>query len=84
VLTFTALLCFAARWCLGPIFSRQTIARLKVGMTGDQVKQILGPPTDQPESNRWIYERIFNPGWLGVYFYANGRLINVDHEPVFP
>jgi outer membrane protein assembly factor BamE (lipoprotein component of BamABCDE complex) len=83
-LTLTALLCFAARWCAGPIFSRDTIARLKAGMTGDEVKQILGPPTAQPESNRWIYERLFNPGFLGAYFDDNGRLTYVDHEPVFP
>jgi outer membrane protein assembly factor BamE (lipoprotein component of BamABCDE complex) len=83
-LTLTALLCFAARWCFGPIFSNAAIARLKAGMTADEVKQILGPPTAQPESNWWVYERIFNPGWLGVYFDENGRLTMVDHEPVFP
>jgi hypothetical protein len=85
--TVAACVCFvffAARWCLGPIASQATLSRLKVGMTADEVEEILGSPSDRTESREWIYERPPNPGWLNIAFDENARFVRYSHEPVFP
>ena len=85
--TLVACACFAYfgfNWCLGPLASRGAIAQLKAGTPAQEVERILGPPTDRPEAECWVYERAFNPGWLTVTFDSRGLLVGYDHEPVFP
>jgi outer membrane protein assembly factor BamE (lipoprotein component of BamABCDE complex) len=77
--------CFAARWCLGPVVSQATLDRLRVGMTAREVEQVLGPATDtDDDSDCWYYEKPFNPGWLTVTFDDEGRMASYGQELAYP
>jgi len=68
------LLALAARhYNGGEVFSAATLARLKPGMTTNEVVAILGPPSSVL-SGRWVYSRVlmFNVGL--VNFDESGHL----------
>jgi len=77
-------LCFAGRWCLGPIVPQATLDRLRDGMTASEVEEILGPPTAYGETRCWYYSKLFNPGWLTVDFDDQGRMASYGQELAFP
>lgn len=78
-----ACVCFALRWCLGPIRSPVVLSRLKPGMTGAEVEQLLGVPFDR-RPDAWYFNRPKNPGWLTVYFDDEGRFTRYAEERAFP
>ena len=82
--TVVALGISALMHCLGPVRPETVVAQIQSGMSRDDVRQVLGFPNGDRSSQSWSYERTFNPGWLVVYFDANGKVTYVDHEPVFP
>ena len=64
----------------GNYVDQETVAKLKKGMTRDQVRFILGTPlvVDMYRTNRWDYVYIFSPGrgepekrQLSVFFEAD-------------
>jgi hypothetical protein len=64
-----AMLCFALRWCLGPVVSPIVLRRLKPGMTADAVVQVLGEPI---------------VGSNGEWFDDAGRFHSYSEERAFP
>ena len=44
-------------------------------MTASEVEQVLGPATGFSETRYWLYEKLFNPGWLSVDFDEAGRMV---------
>ena len=63
----------------GEVFSATTLARLKPGMTTNEVVAILGPPSSVL-SGRWVYSRalMFNVGL--VNFDGLGHLTYAVNE----
>jgi hypothetical protein len=67
-----------------PIASEEVIAQLLPGMAEADVERLLGKPDRVDDNGDWVYEKPFNPGWLGIKFDEHRKLIYHDHEPVFP
>jgi hypothetical protein len=72
------------RSALGPIESDEIIAKLVPGMREAEVERLLGKPDRVDANGDWVYEKPYNPGWLGIHFDERRRLIYHDHEPLFP
>jgi hypothetical protein len=70
--------------CIGPVFPPAVTAKLQPGISTSEVERLLGPPTQRPSEHVWVYQRALNPGWLGVTFDENGRLLGIDNEIPFP
>lgn len=81
---FVALAVVSTVHCLGPVLPYASVAKVEIGMTHAEVRQILGMPNGDVSANAWRYERRLNPGWLIVYFDERGGVASVDHEPPFP
>src|SRR5688500_17655057 len=71
------------RTALGPIRSDEVIAQLRPGMGEADVERLLGKPDRVDAYGDWMYEKPFNPGWLGIKFDEHRKLLYHDHEPVF-
>jgi hypothetical protein len=69
---------------LGPIRPDDVIAQLRPGMGEAEIETILGRPDEVDDYGKWVYEKPFNPGWLGIIFDEHRKLLYHDHEPVFP
>jgi hypothetical protein len=70
-------------WSLRPVVPPVLLSRLKVGTTTtSEVERLLGSPSDHTKSGEWIYERLFNPGYLGLTFDKDGRLVGFRHDSV--
>ena len=51
----------------------EKLAHLRKGMTKDEVRKILGPPTKTYGSDRqWTYERPFVFGFVNIHWQADG------------
>lgn len=69
----------------GNMVTQDMAAKLKPGMTKDQVRFVLGTPliTDIFHADRWDYVYRFQPGWGEVQerkftvYFADGRLARV-------
>ena len=70
-------------WCLRPVVPPALVGRLKVGITTTlEVERLFGAPSDQTKSGEWIYERLFNPGYLGLIFDEDGRLVGFRQNSI--
>ena len=82
VTAFTAVIVaaiVAVRKTLGPVRPVKLVERIERGMSPDEVKDILGPPSIV-DSESMTYEACWNPGWLIVHFDESGCVSYVDHE----
>ncbi|HBO45266.1 MAG TPA: hypothetical protein DD670_15325 [Planctomycetaceae bacterium] len=68
----------------GPVVPRSHLRQLKQGMSKSEVRAILGNPETAEEDREWVYSRWGNPGWVEVYFDAEGRFDRVNDESPFP
>ena len=50
----------------------QHLRRLQKGMTQDEVRSILGPPTTIYGSGQWTYQRPLVFGFVNLHWQANG------------
>ena len=75
----------------GNYVSQEMVAKLKKGMTRDQVRFALGTPLlkDMFHDNRWDYVYLFQPGKgqseerrLSVFFDAEGKLASLGGDVV--
>jgi hypothetical protein len=73
---------FCVWWIGGPVFSAGTLLSLR-GKTQEEVRQILGEPSEIGESGEWYYNHPRNAGWVTIRFYA-GRIFSVDDEQAAP
>lgn len=60
------------------------MARIRLGDSKQQIRALLGDPSDGSSATQWYYERLLNPGWVTVGFDAEDRVIFVDDEQLFP
>jgi len=63
---------------------RPLLDRLVIGMTYEEVRDVLGVPREIREDSVWEYSRWGNVGWVDLHFDENGRLQNINDESVFP
>ncbi|MFO1021510.1 MAG: hypothetical protein U0903_12560 [Planctomycetales bacterium] len=77
VLSVPALIIYLAARPAVP-FSK--LARLKPGMSREEVHAILGPPQDRVGDDCLIYRRFANPGWVEVYFNQHDKLDHINDE----
>jgi len=56
------------------------VAQLKLGMSHDQVRKLLGEPAETTEQT-WTYAKKLGFGWVHVYFDENNQLCDTDPEP---
>ncbi len=56
------------------------VAQLQVGMSAEQVRELLGKP-DRSDENTWTYSKDFRVNWFKVYFDDNLRLFDTDAKP---
>ena len=68
---------------IGPAYPRAKLRLIQVGMTQNQVCEILGEPTEKSE-DQWIYTTPGNAGWVEVAFDTNECVAFVNDESVFP
>jgi hypothetical protein len=68
----------------GPVIPRSRLGQLRPGMTKSEVSAILGSPQIVEGDHEWVYSRWGNPGWIEVYFDANGSFHSVNDESPFP
>lgn len=50
----------------------ERLRRLQKGMTQDEVRAILGPPTKIYGDRQWTYERLFVFGFVNIHWEADG------------
>ena len=50
----------------------ERLHRLRKGMTEDEVRSILGPPTKVYDSGQWTYQRPFVSGYVNIHWGADG------------
>ncbi|MEM9646822.1 MAG: hypothetical protein AAF989_17660, partial [Planctomycetota bacterium] len=67
-----------------PAFDRKLLSRVRPGITRTEVSTLLGPPHNSDGRNQWEYSRWGNAGWVEVQFDANGTVIWINDESVFP
>ena len=51
----------------------ERLHRLRKGMTQDEVRSVLGPPTTIYESGQWTYQRRLVFGYVNIHWQADGR-----------
>ena len=49
-----------------PAMPRSQLNRLVIGMTKDDVRNVLGEPRENREGSVWVYSRWGNAGWFEV------------------
>lgn len=67
-----------------PAMPRVLLHRLKMGMTKDEVRAVMGEPPTTYEGGTWEYARFGNAGYVHLHFDDSGRLCDVNDESVFP
>ncbi len=67
-----------------PAMPRSQLNRLVIGMTKDDVRNVLGEPRENREGSVWVYSRWGNAGWFEVHFDDASRFAEVNDESVFP
>lgn len=72
------------RQVVGPVIPNAKIDQIVEGMSQAEVKRIVGPPTHYDPDSSWRYERIFNPGYVQIYFSADGVVDYVNDDSVVP
>ena len=53
--------------------SRDKLDRLKLGMTKEEVRQILGPATKEYPSGQWTYSRPLVFGFVNLHWDTDGK-----------
>ncbi len=66
----------------GPAMPNYLMRQLRLGMTKEEVRRLLGPP-EKVYDNTWIYSRKGNVGWVEIWFDED-RLGSVNDESAFP
>lgn len=72
----------------GNVIEQKQIDLLRVGMTPEQVRYVLGTPMliDVFDNNRWYYVQYTREGWSEpkiqrlIAVFANGRLIDIQGD----
>lgn len=77
------LICGAYWLVLGPVIPPGKLDGLREATRAD-VRRILGDPTEVHPSGNWIYMRLFNPGWVEIYFDHDGRVSVINDEQACP
>lgn len=54
--------------------------QLRKGMTQEEVRAILGPPTKTFPSGQWTYQRPFVFGHLNIHWHTNGTFGAFKYE----
>jgi hypothetical protein len=83
VLLGTLILCGAAWWIVGPVIPAHTLESLH-GATRDDVRRILGGPSEIQHCGNWIYDRPPTEGWVAISFGKDGRVRTINDEQACP
>ena len=68
---------------LSPVIGTSKLQRLEIGMSKEEVAEVLGQPSRERTSERaWEYEHFLNPGWVDIYFDSSGRMSGINDESV--
>ncbi|QQS16348.1 MAG: outer membrane protein assembly factor BamE [Neisseriales bacterium] len=76
----------------GHVITPAQLDQLKVGMTSEQVRNLLGTPmlADALHADRWIYQYTVAQGgkiaeqWCMVIYFADNALKSVEHSVSIP
>lgn len=71
VLVLGTLAAFCFRAFSDPVPSER-LRRLQKGMTQDEVRAVLGPPTTVYDSGQWTYQRPLVFGYVNIHWQADG------------
>lgn len=80
---FCCLFLASCQWTVGPVIPDSKLRKIKAGMTKQEVESALGSWYSEFDE-RWEYSRVFNPGWVSIYFDRYDCVSHVDDECVFP
>lgn len=69
---------------LGPVIPPSRFRQIKRGMTQAEVQAILGISEITYGGREWIYTRWGSPGWVELYFDAEGNYKSVNDESPIP
>lgn len=79
-----ALLVCCAGWLIvGPVIPARTLELLHSAPM-DDVRRLLGDPSQIQDSGNWIYDRPPTQGWVAISFNENGRVRAIDDEQACP
>lgn len=83
VLIVPLIVCGAAWWIVGPVIPAHTLESIHEA-TRDDVRRILGEPTEIQSHRDWIYVRPPTAGWVKISFGENGRVQLINDEQACP
>ncbi len=67
-----------------PAMPYYQLNRLAVGMTKDEVRNVLGEPREIRDDSVWEYSRWGNQGWVDVHFDDTDRFVDFNDESAIP
>jgi hypothetical protein len=83
-LVLIVVLAGVAAWLVaGDPISQSNWDRVRVGMTKDQVLDIMGEPDSYDGPDQIEYSRFLNVGWVEFFFDERNVLIEKNDESVF-
>ena len=74
VVVLGAIAAFCIRAFSDPV-PTELLHRLKKGMTQDEVRSILGPPTTIHEGGQWTYKRVLVFGYVAIHWQSDGTYV---------
>ena len=64
----------------GPPVPLEVLDQLKEGMTKDEVREMVGPPTKVWPHGDWYYSRFLRFGYVNIDFDDNGVFLGYEYE----
>jgi outer membrane protein assembly factor BamE (lipoprotein component of BamABCDE complex) len=68
----------------GPVIPAALVNQLKAGMSRDEVRAMLGPPSQVDGNGVWTYLKPLNPGWANVEFDDQENFVTFSQELAYP
>lgn len=80
---FIGLVTSAIIWVAGPPIPTKLLNRIHIGMSSEQVHEILGEPESIGKQGQWYYSPWGNAGWMAIDFNEPGTVNGFEDERVW-